>query len=289
MNENSQPQALVINDWLADATRQLVFAEIPSARLDSELILAHTLRKNRSYLHAHPEEPLTDRSIEIANARLSLRIERVPVAYIIGHKEFYGRQFSVTTATLIPRPESEALIELLKQVIPRNSSLLKENPLRLIDVGTGSGTLGVTAKLLFPELNVTLSDVSRHALKIAEKNAENLHADVSVLQSNLLADYPFTANIIIANLPYVDPEWERSPETEHEPASALFATNHGKALIYELLVQTKDKLVDGGSLILEADPEQHPDIITEAKKYGLLLSGQDGYGLLLEKVANKIA
>jgi release factor glutamine methyltransferase len=289
MNENSQPQALVINDWLADATRQLVFAEIPSARLDSELILAHTLRKNRSYLHAHPEEPLTDRSIEIANARLSLRIERVPVAYIIGHKEFYGRQFSVTTATLIPRPESEALIELLKQVIPRNSSLLKENPLRLIDVGTGSGALGVTAKLLFPELNVTLSDVSRHALKIAEKNAENLHADVSVLQSNLLADYPFTANIIIANLPYVDPEWERSPETEHEPASALFATNHGKALIYELLVQTKDKLVDGGSLILEADPEQHPDIITEAKKYGLLLSGQDGYGLLLEKVANKIA
>lgn len=289
MNENSQPQALVINDWLADATRQLVFAEIPSARLDSELILAHTLRKNRSYLHAHPEEPLTDRSIEIANARLSLRIERVPVAYIIGHKEFYGRQFSVTTATLIPRPESEALIELLKQVIPRNSSLLKENPLRLIDVGTGSGALGVTAKLLFPELNVTLSDVSRHALKIAEKNAENLHADVSVLQSNLLADYPFTANIIIANLPYVDPEWERSPETEHEPASALFATNHGKALIYELLVQTKDKLVDGGSLILEADPEQHPDIIAEAKKYGLLLSGQDGYGLLLEKVANKIA
>lgn len=286
MNENSQPQALVINDWLADATRQLVFAEIPSARLDSELILAHTLRKNRSYLHAHPEEPLTDRSIEIANARLSLRIERVPVAYIIGHKEFYGRQFSVTTATLIPRPESEALIELLKQVIPRNSSLLKENPLRLIDVGTGSGALGITAKLLFPELSVTLSDISRHALKIAEKNATNLHAEVSILQSNLLADYPFTANIIIANLPYVDPEWERSPETEHEPASALFAANHGKALIYELLVQTKDKLINGGSLILEADPEQHNDIITEAKKYGLLLSGQDGYGLLLERVAN---
>src|SRR4051812_7228925 len=109
MNENLQPQALVINDWLADATRQLVFADIPSARLDAELILAHTLRKNRSYLHAHPEEALTDRSIEIANARLALRIERVPVAYIIGHKEFYGHKFLVTTATLIPRPESETL------------------------------------------------------------------------------------------------------------------------------------------------------------------------------------
>lgn len=285
MNENSLPLALAINDWLADATRQLVFAEIPSARLDSELILAHTLRKNRSYLHAHPEEPLTDRSIEIANARLSLRLERVPVAYIIGHKEFYGRKFSVTTATLIPRPESEALIELLKQVVPRNISLLKEKPLRLVDVGTGSGNLGITAKLLYPELDVTLSDVSRHALKVAEKNALDLQAEVTILYSNLLADYPFTADIIIANLPYVDTQWERSPETEHEPASALFAANNGKALIYELLVQTKDTLVNGGSLILEADPQQHQAIITEAKKYGLLLSGQDGYGISLEKIA----
>ena len=286
MNENSQPQTLAINDWLADATRQLVFAEIPSARLDSELILAHTLRKNRSYLHAHPEELLTDRSIEIANARLALRIERVPVAYIIGHKEFYGQQFAVTTATLIPRPESEALIELLRKVVPRNISLLKENPLRLIDVGTGSGALGITAKILYPELDVTLSDVSRHALKVAEKNAKDHNVDVTLLRSNLLAEYPFTANLILANLPYVDPEWERSPETDHEPSEALFAANHGKALIYELLVQTKDKLVSGGSLILEADPEQHNDIISEAKKYGLLLVEQDGYGLLLEKVAS---
>jgi len=285
MNENSLPQALAINDWLADATRQLVFAEIPSARLDSELILAHTLRKTRSYLHAHPEEGLSDRSIEIANARLALRIERVPVAYIIGHKEFYGHQFSVTTATLIPRPESESLIELLKKVIPRNISLLKENPLRLIDVGTGSGALGITAKLLYPELNVTIADISRHALKIAEKNANNLEAEVSILQSNLLADYPFTANIIIANLPYVDPEWERSPETDHEPADALFAANGGKALIFELLVQTKEKLINGGSLILEADPEQHDDIISEAKRYGFLLSDKDGYGLLFEKIS----
>lgn len=284
MNENSQPLALAINDWLADAARQLVFADIPSARLDCELILAHTLRKNRSYLHAHPEEILTDRTVQIANARLALRIDRVPVAYIIGHKEFYGRQFAVSTATLIPRPESEALINLLKQAIPRNISLLKENTLRLVDVGTGSGALGITAKLQYPELSVTLADISRYALKIAEKNAISLQADVNTLYSNLLADYPFTANIIIANLPYVDPSWERSPETDHEPAGALFAAKGGKALIYELLVQTKTVLASGGSLILEADPEQHPAITAEAKKYGLLLSEQDGYGLLFEKL-----
>jgi len=282
MNENSLPQPLAINDWLTDATHQLVMAGIPSARLDSELILAHTLRKNRSYLHAHPEDLMSAREIEIASARLSLRLDRVPVAYIIGHKEFYGQQFYVTTATLIPRPESEMLIELLNKVAPRNTSLLPQQ-LRLVDVGTGSGALGITAKLLYPELDVTLVDISRHALNIAEKNATALDVEVTILQSNLLAGYPFAADIIIANLPYVDPEWERSPETDHEPSEALFAGNHGKALIYELLIQTRDKLVNGGSLILEADPEQHADIITEAKKYGLTLVETLDYGVLLKK------
>ena len=284
MSVNSLPLPLAINDWLADATRQLVFAAIPSARLDSELILAHTLRKNRSYLHAHPEEELTDRTVEIATARLVLRLERVPVAYIIGHKEFYGHTFSVTTATLIPRPESEILIELLKRVMPRNASILHET-IRLVDVGTGSGALGISAKLLYPELSVTLIDISRHALKIADKNSVDLDAPVTIMQSNLLSHYPFTANFIIANLPYVDPNWQRSPETEHEPAEALFAANGGKALIFELLIQTRDKLANGGFIILEADPEQHPDIIAEAKKYGLLLFEQQDYGLVFEKVA----
>jgi release factor glutamine methyltransferase len=283
MNENLQPQTLAINDWLADATRQLVFAQIPSARLDSELILAHTIRKSRSYLHAHPDEPLSDRTIEIAGARLGLRLDRVPVAYIIGHKEFYGRNFHVTTATLIPRPESESLIELLAHVVPRNLSLLQE-PLRLVDVGTGSGALGITAKLEYPELDVTLTDISRHALTVAEKNSKHCHAEVTTLKSDLLTSYPFTANIIIANLPYVDEEWERSPETDHEPALALFAADHGKALIYKLLAQTKEKLTGGGSILLEADPEQHDDIVKAAKPYGLLLKEQDGYALLFEKL-----
>lgn len=283
MNENLPPKPLTINDWLSEATRQLVFADIPSARLDSELILAHTLRRPRHYLHAHPEETLNERQVEIATARLSLRLERVPIAYIIGHKEFYGRRFSVTTATLIPRPESEVLIELLNEALPTNLSLITE-PHRLVDVGTGSGILGITAKLEHPELVVTLTDISRHALKIAERNAKQLSADVDILHGDLLATYPFVADTIIANLPYVDTNWERSPETEYEPESALFARNGGKALIYKLLLQTKEKLASGGHLILEADPEQHNDIIAEAKKYGLLLRNRQDYGLLLEKV-----
>lgn len=284
MNENS-PQTLLVKDWLDDATRQLVFAEVPSARLDSELILSHTLRQNRSWLHAHDDEELSSRDIEIANARLDLRLDHVPVAYIIGHKEFYGQRFRVTTATLIPRPESETLIDLLETAIPKNAALLAETPLKLVDVGTGSGILGITAKLRYPELEVTLADISRHALKIAEQNAQALHADVAVLRSDLLTSYPFVADIIIANLPYVDPEWERSKELQHEPEEALFAGDGGKSLIFKLLAATKQKLATGGSLILEADPEQHDAIKAEAKKYGLLLADQKDYGLLFQKLS----
>lgn len=288
MNANLPPKTpantFTIADWLTEATRQLVFADIPSARLDAELLLAHTLRKPRTWLHGHGDETLSERHREIANARLDLRLDRVPVAYIIGHKEFYGRMFKVTTATLIPRPESESLIALLNEALPRNHSLLPE-ALRVVDVGTGTGILGITAKLEHPELDVTLLDISRHALTVAQDNAATLNAEVSSLQSDLLTSYPFIADVIIANLPYVNPEWERSPETNHEPAEALFATNNELSLIFELLIQSKEKLAYGGKLILEADPEQHPAIIKEATKYGLVLVKIDGYGLLFDKLA----
>lgn len=282
---NTVPVPTSVNAWLASAVRQLGAAGVPSARLDAELILAHTVRQPRTWLHGHGDDTLDARHIEIANARLDLRLDYVPIAYIIGHKEFYGRKFKVTTATLIPRPESETLIELLGKAVPSNLQLIADTPLRLADVGTGSGCLGITAKLEYPELDVTLTDISRHALTVAEENATTLHADVELLQSDLLEAYPFTADIIIANLPYVDPEWQRSKETDHEPAGALFADNHGLALIFRLLLQTKTKLALGGKLILEADPEQHPAIIKEAAKYGLVLSEHQDYGLLFDRLA----
>lgn len=282
MNENSQ-SAPTIKSWLESASRELEAATIPSARLDAELLLSHTLRKPRSWLHAHIDETLDPRTREIARARLDLRLDRVPVAYIIGHKEFYGRPFKVTTATLIPRPETEDLLELVTQALPKNNSLLNETT-RVVDVGTGSGNLGITIKLEHPELDVTIIDKSRHALNIAEDNAKALQASVTALHGDLLAPYPFRAHLIVANLPYVDESWERSPETEHEPASALFADHGGLALIYQLLLQTKQKLFVGGSIILEADPEQHAAIIKKAASYGLVHQATEGYGLLLNKL-----
>ncbi len=279
MNENSPLPT--IKSWLRDAVRQLKNEGIVSAQLDAELLLAHTLRQPRTWLHAHEEEVIDLRTQEILQARLDLRLDRVPVAYIIGHKEFYGYRFKVTTATLIPRPESEVLIELLATIIPTHR---QHEPLRLVDVGTGSGCLGIVAKLQHPELDVTLIDQSRYALSVAEKNARELHADVETLISDLLDAYPHTADIIIANLPYVDPEWDRSPETTHEPADALFAADHGLALIYKLIRQTRSKLSQHGHLILEADPTQHEAIKKEAALHGLICADTRDYGLLFERL-----
>lgn len=267
-----------IENWLADATAQLKSISISSARLDSEIILAHTLRKPRTYIHAHPEEELSRRHIDIADARLSLRLERVPIAYIIGHKDFFGRSFKVTSATLVPRPESETMIDLLKTYTDRTAAL------NLVDIGTGSGCLGITAKLELPNLDVSLVDISHHALRIATQNSELLKADVTILHGDLLTAYPLTPDIVLANLPYVDPSWDVSEETRHEPKEALFASDDGLALIKKLLRQTT-LLSSMGYVYLEADIRQHDAIIAYAALNNLVLIKQQGYILVLQKTA----
>jgi release factor glutamine methyltransferase len=279
---NSPQKPPLLNDWLRSATWQLADASIPSARLDAEIILAHTIGKNRTFLHAHGDMPLEPRLHEIADARLRLRLDRTPIAYIVGHKEFYGRLFKVTPATLIPRPESEDIITLVKELLSKNTSLLATQQ-RLVDVGTGSGCLGITAKCEIPELDVTLLDISQHALTVARKNAEKLHADITITRSDLLDHYPFTTNFIVANLPYVDPSWQRSPETQHEPAIALFASDNGLHLVKKLITQAPSHLAPGGFLLLEADPRQHKAIVETAKNHDLRLRSIRGFVVCLEK------
>lgn len=271
-----------ISTWLKAAIEQLRDAGIESAALDAELILTHTLRKPRTYLHAHGDDPLPSREHEIADARLQLRLDRTPIAYIVGHKEFYGRPFHVTTATLIPRPESETIITLLANDRPTTQPLLPEAK-RLVDVGTGSGCLGITAKLEFPELDVTLLDISSHALHVATRNATTLHADVQVLKSDLLDAYPFTAHYVIANLPYVDREWDRSPETNHEPSLALFADDEGLALIVKLIARLPETLAPGGKAFIEADPRQHARIVQLAAQHNLDHHQTEGFIVCLTR------
>ena len=268
-----------ISTWLIEATKRLKDIGIDSNRLDAELILAETLRKNRTYLHAHLEEEIDPRRLDIANARLQLRLERVPIAYILGYKEFYGRNFLVTPQVLIPRPESEDIIELFLDASAGDIS----NNSTLTDVGTGSGCLGITAKLERHEINVILSDVSQLALSVASKNAEKLKASVRVQQQNLLFGQIEPVDYILANLPYVDKSWLLSPELKFEPDVSLFADDGGLKLIFTLIDQTPSCLVDNGWLILEADTRQHQSIIEKAQQKGLTLKKTTGLCLALRR------
>lgn len=272
---------MTITHWLTSAANELANNMFDSARLDAEIILAHTLGHPRTWLHAHGDEKIDDRHIEIANARLDLRLDHVPIAYIIGHKEFWGHRFFVTPQVLIPRPESEQLLELLGQVLPppNQLSLQDENisTKHLVDIGTGSGCLGISAKLTWPNLEVTLLDTSKTALKVASKNADALQAKVTVTQSNLFESYVLTPDIVLANLPYVDEVWQRSPETIHEPAEALFATNHGLKVIDRCFLQLKNRMKPGGIAIFEADPRQWEEIHGIAKEAGFRLQRHTDY------------
>lgn len=273
---------MTIQEWVKYATKELVGVGIGTAKLDAELILSHTIRKNRTWIHMYHDEELEPRAQEIADARLSLRLDRVPLAYIIGHKEFYGRRFEVTPSVLVPRPESEAIIDLLKELIPDTKSLLTGIK-RLVDVGTGSGCLGITARLEFPELDVTLTDISKHALNVAEKNAARLGAEVTTIRSDLLENYYLKPDIIVANLPYVDINWDHSPELDHEPAEALYADDGGLLLIKRLIDQAAGILPKDGLLILEADPEQHEALMYHAKQRRLEHRLSRDYAVCLTK------
>ena len=267
---------MIISEWLKIATKSLKTANIPSARLDAELILANTLRKNRTYLHAHLDEELEPRRFDIANARLDLRLDRVPIAYILGYKEFYGRRFTVSPSVLIPRPESEDLISLFLEL---TASEIAEKV--LIDVGAGSGCLGITAKLERSNLSVILSDISKPALNIAEKNANALNADVHIQQQSLLNGQLKPVDYIFANLPYVDKNWDVSPELQYEPEIALFAEDEGLKLILQLISQVPRCLTSEGLLFIEADPQQHNRIIDEAMKNGFVKERVLNYILVL--------
>lgn len=270
---------MTVQEWIQIAHKTLAQAGIPSAQLDAEPLLTNALQCERTYIRAHPDEPIYPAFLPVLAAQLQLRSERVPLAYLLGYKEFYGRTFTVTPATLIPRPESETLIDMLRTLEGDNTT-----PRTLLDVGTGSGILGITAQRELPHLAVTASDISAQALAIAQKNAHNLSASITTIQSDLLTNITEHFFYIIANLPYVNKAWQdTSPELRYEPQSALYAQQDGLALIFKLLSQVPAVILPEGYVLLEADPEQHAAIILEATtRYNFEFVAQQDYCIALK-------
>ena len=241
-----------VSSWLKKARKEV-------DRLDAELILAYVLRVSRTFLHAHPDYEINEEEQNQADSYLKRRAKHEPFAYITGRKEFYGRIFKVTRDTLIPRPETEALIDVIKRIKPH----------KILDVGTGSGCIATTLALELPESEVDAVDISENAVIVARLNAQHLGANVNFYKSDLLENTG-KYDLIVANLPYVDRDWDwLSPELAYEPETALYANDGGLALIKTLIEQLDGHLEPGGHLVLEADLSQHQKISDFARDFHL--------------------
>jgi release factor glutamine methyltransferase len=224
-----------------------------TATRDAELLLLHTLEIPRTTLLAHPSTELTPNQHAAYEKTISRRLHHEPIQYITGQQEFYGLNFQVTPAVLIPRPETEHLVEAVLQLLPANQ------PLKIADIGTGSGILAITLAIHLPQAEITALDISTEALDIAQQNADAHHAAnrIRFLQSDLLSaldSEPETFDAIVSNPPYI-PESDRPtlhPQVrDYEPPTALFAGETGLNIYRRLIPQAHNALKSNGLLALE--------------------------------------
>ncbi len=229
-----------IGSWLKESTQALEEVGILSPRLDAEVLLAHSLGVNRSYILAHLADPLPNPP----NQLLSRRLAREPLSYITGSVEFYSRDFKVNSNVLIPRQDTETIIEtVLKLGLAPDSSIH--------DLGTGSGCIAVTLKSERPSWNVTASDISPEALNVAIVNAESHQAPVKFFQNDGLSGLNFKIDCLVSNPPYIDTHEQLMPEVgDFEPKLALFADNNGLAfyqrIAEEVPAETKTVVLEIG-------------------------------------------
>jgi release factor glutamine methyltransferase len=232
---------------------------IETARLDAELLVAHALGLGRVQLYMDLDRPLTDVEREAIRALVMRRRKREPIAYIVGKKEFWGRSFSVSPAVLVPRPDSETLIERALEVVAPDAVVL--------DLCTGSGILGITIAAERPAVHVDLTDLSPDALAVAQQNAEALGVidRVRLLEGDLFGALSGEErySLITANPPYI-PEGERpglAPDVrDHEPHLALFAGADGFAVHRRLIADAPRFLSPGGTLLIEVGAGQAPEL-----------------------------
>lgn len=242
---------------------------IDDARLNAELLLAHVLSVPRGELAMRLDDDLPRDVESQAEALCSRRLKREPVDYIIGHREFFGREFYVEPGVLIPRPETELIIELVRKQCPGVSGWAA-------DIGCGSGALAVTLALEFPSLKILATDISPTPLKVTRRNAEK-HGVASrvfcVRMDGLSATRPVpTFDLIVSNPPYVSPADypELQPEVrDHEPEEALLGGREGLAVAEHVLSHVAQRLKPGAYVFLEHGMEQGSALVATAANLSL--------------------
>jgi release factor glutamine methyltransferase len=244
---------VTLAEWLPMAARRLSDAGVDEARLDSQLIAAHVLRSNRTFVLTHPDHEINELAAE---SLIQRREAREPLPYILGYREFYGRRFTVTPAVLIPRPETEHIVEVaLRLPLPADGQVL--------DVGTGSGILAVTLATERPEWRVTGTDLSPTALRIAQRNALDYDAAVRFLAMDGLTGWgeEESFDLIVSNPPYIRAQADLMPEIlKFEPSVALYGGETGLELYRRWIPEARLRLRHEGWLLMEIGYDQGPPV-----------------------------
>lgn len=234
------------------ASRIEPLSETP--RLDAELLLAFCLGKTRAYLYTWPEQELEEKTLARFLSLVDERCKPTPVAYLLGRREFYAREFRATPAALVPRPETELLVE---------QALARLDPARrygVLDLGTGSGIVAITLKLERPSIRIVATDIDPASLELARDNACLLGADVEFIESDWYAQLPAdrTFDLIVSNPPYVAAEhpFLRAGDLPAEPQHALTPGSSGLEAIATIIAQAPRYLEPGGKIVLEHGYDQ---------------------------------
>ncbi|MBD3311097.1 MAG: peptide chain release factor N(5)-glutamine methyltransferase [Candidatus Magasanikbacteria bacterium] len=246
-------------------------------RRESELLLSHVLQKTREFIISHPKQKISKLQEIKYKALAKKRSRVVPIAYLTGNKEFYGTNFLVNKYVLIPRPETEMIVEEVLSILKNKDKTI------LIDVGTGSGCIPISVSSALGDSSGTTykifaTDISRKAIRIAKKNAKKHKVKIEFLHGNLLQPIinkklltTHCSLLIVANLPYLTEDQYRSePSIQHEPKKALVARNQGLALYEKLFKQVRSLISNHQSqitTIIEIDPSQSEAIPNLIKKY----------------------
>ncbi len=250
-----------IDGWLAEAYRALSgCAEQPA--LEAQVLLAHILSRPRAWIIAHPESTISSAQTEQLNLLLESRRRGEPLPYLIGHWEFFGLDFTVSPAVLIPRPETELLVEEALRWIK-----YRGNPLRTIDVGTGSGCIAVSLAKNTPGLRILASDLSRPALEVCRSNVlrHGVHDQVRLVQADLLGPFEGPFDLVCANLPYVPTGKLAGLEVaRREPVQSLDGGADGLRHIERLMAQACSHLAPDSLFLLEIEFGQKERVLDYA-------------------------
>ncbi len=248
---------LSIREALHRGSRMLAEAGSEEATLEAELLLAHALNTDRTHLYQRLRDELTPQAESAFDALLQRRLAHEPTAYILGHKEFYGLEFEVTPDAIIPRSETETLVELVLDCARSASA----REMRIADIGVGCGAIAVALAVNLSETDIIATDISPRALALARRNAQrHTVADrIRFLEGDLLEPLDAPVDVIAANLPYVrSGDLEAAPPeiNEHEPRLGLDGGPDGLRLIERMLRDAPPHLKPGGALFAEIDEEQ---------------------------------